>query len=426
MILSKQNFPIIHPIGDISFEEPQSFVLKNGIKVFLFPGSKNDILSIDFLFDAGRWAEKKPLAGKSCSALIKSGTNSKSSFEMSETIDFYGSTIKSSLGYNTFSIQLFCLHRYLSESLPLLKETIMDVIFPSHEVDLFKKNSLSQLKMNQEKTDYLADMAFKKLLFGDEHPYGYETNAKRIEALTKDDIQNYYNTQLCPENCTILVSGRITDSIEKELEFFFDNLIWTKKINSPKIESIPINPNSEKKHYFEKKGAVQASLNIGKILFNMNEPDYPEFLLTNTIFGGYFGSRLMTKIREEKGYTYGIHSSLQSLKYSGVFCIQTEIGVEHKKNCLADIYSEVNKMNNELVNNREITLARNYLLGKILSRIDGPFNRAEQFKKYYIEGNSVTKLAEFVDKIKSCDANIIRNLSQKYLNPLTFTEVVVG
>ena len=178
MILSKQNFPAIHPIGDISFAEPNSYVLKNGIKVFLFPGSKNDILSIDFLFDAGRWTENKPLIGKSCSALIKSGTHSKSAFEMSETIDFYGSTIKASLGYNTFSIQLYCLHRYLSESLPLLKETIMDVVFPASEVDLFKKNSLSQLKMNQEKTDNLADMPFKKLIIGTKIHKGLKNKEK--------------------------------------------------------------------------------------------------------------------------------------------------------------------------------------------------------------------------------------------------------
>ncbi|MBK9354108.1 MAG: hypothetical protein IPN09_09125 [Bacteroidetes bacterium] len=61
-------------------------------------------------------------------------------------------------------------------------------------------------------------------------------------------------------------------------------------------------------------------------------------------------------------------------------------------------------MNTDLVSDREIILARNYLLGKFLSRIDGPLNRAEQFKKYYIEGNSVSKLSEFVEKIRSCDA----------------------
>jgi zinc protease len=195
--------------------------------------------------------------------------------------------------------------------------------------------------------------------------------AERIEGIEQIDIQNYYNSQLSPENCTILVSGRITDKIEKEIETFFESLVWNK-MNTPKSETIAINTSAEKQFYLEKKGAVQASLNIGKILFNMNEPDYPEFLLTNTIFGGYFGSRLMSKIREEKGYTYGIHSSLQTLKHSGIFCIQTEIGVEHKKNCLEDIYNEIDKMNTDLVSDREIVLARNYLLGKFLSRIDGP------------------------------------------------------
>lgn len=425
MILSKNNFPPILPIGKIVLPEPEKLILKNGIPVYFFSGAKNNIISIELLFDAGRWAEKSPLMAKSCAAMLKSGTANKSAFEMADKIDFYGSTIKASVGYNTFSVQLFCLHRYLNESLPLLSEILNDVIFPDEEINLYKQNSLSQLKMNQEKTDFVADMAFKKLLFGDEHPYGYETTDDRINNINRNNIVDYYVNNICPEKCAIFISGNITPAIEKALEHYFKEIVWTKNKALPSA-AFEIQASAEKKFYLEKKGAVQASLNIGKVLFNMSEPNYPEFLLANTILGGYFGSRLMTKIREEKGYTYGIHSGLQSLKHSGVFCIQTEIGVEHKTNCLADIYGELTKMCTDLVSEREITLARNYLLGKFLTRTDGPFNRTEQYKKYYIEGISVTKFEDFVEKIRLCNAKLVRNLCEQYLNPNTFTEVVVG
>lgn len=427
-MIKTNNFkaPAIQEIGNIHLPPPRILTLDNGIPVFVFQGAKNDILCVELLFNSGRWTEPSPLTAGSCGRLIKSGTIQKTSFELSEEIDFFGSTIKAGAGYNTFSLQLFTLHRFFNESFPLFQECLFDIIFPDAEIELYKSNALSKHKVEMEKNDYVADMAFKKAIFGDHHPYGYETSEQRILAISKTDIVTFYQNELRIDNCAIFISGNVLNTHIKALNDSFGTKQWNKStvglpVSFPThVETIP------QQLHLQKKNSVQCSIVIGKPLFNMSHEDYPEFLLMNTIFGGYFGSRLMSNIREEKGYTYGIYSGLQSLKFGGVYSIQTETGLEHKNNCLSEIYMEMQRMQDEKVSKRELTLARNYLLGKFMGRTDGAFNQVEQFKKYYVEGKNVDLFDIIIEKVRNCTADRIRELAAKYLIKENFSEIIIG
>ena len=177
--------PQIHTIDKINFPKPEEITLQNNLKVYGFNGTKNDIFRMDLVFNSGRWTEPAKLISETTARLLKSGTAKLSSFELSEQIDFYGSTIKTGAGYNTFTVSLYCMNRFLEPSLELLKTCLTEIIFPENEVELFQKNSIAKLKVSQEKNDYLADVVFKKNVFGDEHPYGYETTEERIKNITQ-------------------------------------------------------------------------------------------------------------------------------------------------------------------------------------------------------------------------------------------------
>ncbi|MBX7224658.1 MAG: insulinase family protein [Chitinophagales bacterium] len=418
--------PPILEIGKITLPEPKKITLDNGIPMFVFQGAKNDILCVELLFNSGRWTEPSPLTAGSCGRLIKSGTLNKSSFELSEEIDFYGSTIKAGAGYNTFSLQLFTLHRFFNESFPLFQECLFDIAFPETEIDLYKSNALSKHRVELEKNDYVADMAFKKIVFGDQHPYGYETSEERIKAINQTDILEYYRKELRIDNCAIFVSGNVLETHIQAINNLLGKKDWNKSSTGLPVSTAPPSGTIPQQFHQQKKNSVQCSIVIGKQLFNMSHEDYPEFLLMNTIFGGYFGSRLMSNIREDKGYTYGIYSGLQSLKFGGVYSIQTETGLEHKNDCLKEIYTEMSRLRESRVTERELTLARNYLLGKFMGKTDGAFNQVEQFKKYYVEGKSVDLFDNIVEKVRNCNAERIRDLATTYLNKENFSEIVIG
>ncbi|MFN8282677.1 MAG: pitrilysin family protein [Chitinophagales bacterium] len=418
-------FPIIHNIEKITFPKPDTFHYKNGITAYGFNGVKNDILRIEILFDAGRWTEQFPLQAEFAARLIKSGTTHLSAFEIEEKIDSFGSTVKCDAGNNTVTVSVFCMNKYLDQTLEVVFDCLNNCTYQKHEIDIFKSRKIAGLLVAQEKNDYIADVLFRKTIFGETHPYGYETTKEIVEAVTQDHLLEYFNTNLIPAKCTVFISGKYEQAELDIIEKYIGN--WNKKSpeqNTISIPELPVFKND--KIHIKKEKSVQASIVIGNISIQRDHEDFPGFVLLNTIFGGYFGSRLMSNIREEKGLTYGIYSSLSLLKKHAVFSIQTDTNLENKAVCLQEIYLEIERLKNELIPEDEITIARNYLLGKYLHRTDGAFNQMELFKTYYIESVNISKFEHAVETIRQQDAVSLQRLARNYFLAEKMLEVVVG
>jgi zinc protease len=417
--------PSIQPIGKISMPMPETGQLTNGIPFYAFNGAQDDILKIDLLFDAGRWTEPGPLVADAVARLHKSGTSTESAFQLSEGVDFYGTTIKAEAGYNTFTLTLVCLNRYLQDSLENFRKCLTDIIFPESELALHKAKSISRLRVNLEKNEYLADMALKKALFGERHPYGYDITEEYIQGITQNALVTYYKEWLNPQNAKLFIAGKYDT---KELRLITDALggnDWGKAV-LPGYPDFSPEPTNEKNIQLYLPGSVQSSISLGMPLFNRKHPDFPGFVLLNTIYGGYFGSRLMQNIREEKGLTYGIYSSLQAYKHAGLWLISTETDVKHTATCLQEIDHEAARLRSELIGEEELIQARNYLLGKLLSRTDGPFNQAAACRSLLIEEVDIAYFDRFAAEIRSVDRYRLKQLAEQYLHPENMYRVVVS
>jgi len=417
--------PTIHNIEKIAFPTPEFISLSNELEVYGFNGAQNDILRLDLVFNSGRWTEPAPLIAESVAKLFKSGTAILNSFELNERIENFGSTIRASAGYNTFTISVYCMNRFLAPTLELLITCMTEIIFPQNEIDLLQRNALAKLKVSKEKNDYLADVAFKKNIFGDQHPYGYETTESAIQQISQELLLQFYQHDLGVSNATLFIAGKYGQQELSTIEKYLGG--WLGATTNYRTTELPFQQGFELPTIrIQKPNSVQASILIGKEFFNKHHIDYPAFLLLNTIFGGYFGSRLISNIREDKGLTYGIHSSLSTLKHSGIFSIQTDTNLENLDVCLREIYSEIELLQQEVIPAEEIKLARNYLLGKFLGRTDGPFSQIEVFKSYFIENLPINKFEDFVETIKQTDALSLQQLAQRYLTRESLCEVVVG
>jgi len=418
------NIPEINNIEQIEFIQPEILKLNNNIPVYIFKDDKNPVVKIDIVFDAGRWTEEQKMTADAMAALSKSGTALLSSFQLNEEIDQLGATIKIGTGFNTCTLSVSCLSKFLEPCLNLAMTCLTQIIFPEEEIEIFKKNSKAKLSVNKERTDYLANAIFKEAIFGTQHPYGYQMSNEAIDSLSRENILNYYKHNLLTENCSIYVAGDISDKNILLLENVFSKFNSTS--NDTPIIQHTITTNEQKIIRQKKDKSTQASLAIGKVLFNKQNKDYGTFMLLNTIFGGYFGSRLMNNIREEKGLTYGIYSMLNPLKNDGFWGIYTDTNIDKLDTCLKEITFELDRIQNELVSDTEIQLARNYLLGRFLKRTDGAFNLMETFKSYVIEGVDIQNFSMFIDDIKGADAIKLQELAKKYLSLNTMHQVIVG
>jgi zinc protease len=201
---------------------------------------------------------------------------------------------------------------------------------------------------------------------------------------------------------------------------------WANNQAAADTSQPEITPATEKFYYIEKPDALQSAIRMGTPLFNRTHPDFPAIQVLNTVLGGYFGSRLMTNIREDKGYTYGIGSGIASLKQTGSIFIATEVGADVCRAAITEIEKEVNLLKTDLIPEGELSLVRNYMLGSLLGSLENVMSHADKFKNIYFAGLGYDYYDYYTDTIKTISADKLKELANQYFDFDNFYKVIAG
>lgn len=420
--LDRTKAPKFNELDELTFIHSTTHTLTNGVKVNVLSGGSQEIVKIDFIFRAGTFHQSKPLVASATNNLLKEGTKNYSAFEIAEGIDQYGAYLQTGIDFDDASITLYTLNTHLKNVLVYFSEVVLQPAFDQNEFDIYMNNALEKFKVSMEKVSYVARKESMQQLFGKNHPYGTNASAQDFEKITRQDIVDFHHSFYQLSNCEVIVSGKVNDECIDLLNHFFGNA----KITRTK-EAIVADTKTEEepnKIYIEKQNSLQSAIRIGKQFPNKLHPDYFGLQILNTVLGGYFGSRLMKNIREEKGYTYGIGSGIVSLQKGGFFYISTEVGSAVTKDALIEIYKEVELLKTEKISSEELALVKNYLVGKLLKSCDGPFNMAELFENVHFYGLDYDFYNQYIQKIKSITADELMALANNYL--IDLKETVVG
>jgi predicted Zn-dependent peptidase len=422
MALDRNSIPAIKEIDKIEFPSPTKFTLDNGIEVFAFNIGSQDVVQIDLTFNINRGNAKNPLVAKSVNELIGETTQGKSTGVLGEEIDFYGAFLESNYSVDHSSVSLFTLTNKLKDVLPLFEEAIKTTTFPDRELDIYLKNQRHKFLVQQEKVATLSRRLYAALLYG-EHYYGQRTELEDFEGTTATDLMNFYQNYYVADNCTIFVTGSFEDDIFKQLNAAFGNLKSGLKNSSKE----PLKLNTPVKEIHAKDDALQSAIRVGKVVdVAFGTEDYFRLKVLNTVLGGYFGSRLMMNIREDKGYTYGIGSGVNAMLNGVVFSVATEVGGDVTTAALNEIYKEIGRLHDELIDADELETVKNHMLGSILSASDGPFSIAQQFKAVNFQGRDFSFFDAFVAVIKKVTSEELQAAAQHYLQIDTMVEAVAG
>lgn len=422
-ILNRVAAPVFREIEKIQLEQPYERKLDNNISFYSINKGTQDLVRIELIFEAGAWYENKPLVSPVTATMLREGTKNFTSAELAEKLDYYGAHLNVESDPDFVTLTLYTLNKHLQNVLPVFHEIITSPVFPQKELEITIKNAIQKLKQNEEKVAFLARNHFKELLFGVEHPYAEHPKVSFYENISRDDLIEFHSDYLSGKNLTIIAAGRVGDDHFKLINKYFGNLNIAPAITDKKIM---VSGKGERKKLVKKEGAIQSAIRIGKRLFNKTHPDFHSFLVLNTVLGGYFGSRLMSNIREEKGYTYGIGSGVASLLHDGYFFIATETGVGVTQSAIDEIYKEINRLKVEPVPEEELKTVRNYLTGSFLRSIDGPFAIADRYKGVVLYGLDFEYYQKYITTIRSTNSEQIINLANKYLDDATLFELVAG
>lgn len=416
--------PAINEIKKAEIIRAREFRLKNNIPVHYINAGSQDLVKIELLFPAGLWKQTAPLVGSAASAMLQEGTSNRSAKAIAETLDYYGAFLETEITHDFAVVGIYSLNKHLPNVLPVVEEIITNSVFPEEEWKVYVQNKKQKFIVNNRKVNMIARKKFAELLFGNEHPYGHNVTEEDFDRLKKEESFRFYKKNYTATGTVIVASGNVTDSTLQLIQKHFGSLPPAGQDDAASAQPKAITQKGE--FLVEKPDALQSAIRMGKMLFTKPHPDYAGMLVLNTVFGGYFGSRLMSNIREDKGYTYGIGSAVVSFTHAGYFTLSTEVGAEVTRDALKEIYYELEKIQSELISDSELALVRNYMLGTFLRSIDGPFALADRFKGIYFHGLGYDYYERYVETIQTITPAELRDLANKYLKKEEMIELVAG
>ena len=409
---------------DIQIKPFQLFTLDNGVQVYAFEGGSQEVMLLDLVFSAGNSFEEKNWVAPATNYLLKNGTTTKSAFEVNDAFEFYGAFLNRSCFNETATISLHSLTKHFQEVIPVVSEIIADAVFPENEIAIYKQNQVQQLTLNLKKGDFIANRFIDEYLFGINHPYGKYSSEDAYNQLTRDDLVSFYNKYYKEGKCVVFMAGKFPADIESILNKYIGCL----PLNSHTIET-PEHPiiaaESKKYSVVNDPSSVQGAIRIARHFPNRHHPDFASAQVLNNIFGGFFGSRLMSNIREDKGYTYGIHSYLQNHIQQSAWVVSTDAGKDVCRATIDEVYKEMSILKTEFVELDELNLVKNYMLGSLLGDLDGPFQIIGRWKSYILNGLTEEYFYNTIKVVREIQPEQIKDLANKYLNEEDFYELVV-
>ncbi|MFH0842687.1 MAG: pitrilysin family protein [Bacteroidota bacterium] len=416
--------PPVVPVSPGRIPEAVSAGLDNGIPVYLIEAGTEEVMRIDFTFDAGQSMDNLPLISSTVNMMLTEGSENYTASRLNRILDFHGTFYNQYSEKDRAGIVIFFMSRHTEKILELSREMLFMPVFPETEFRALMKKRLRWYLVNRDKVSNLAMDQFYESIFGKDHPYGRQVVHSDFNNLNTELLRGFHSRFYSPGKMAIIISGRIHKDIVSLLNRYFGSL----RLRSGKTpdKRAGFRQTDVRKVHIAKKGAVQTAIRIGSPSISKLHPDYPGVKVLDVILGGYFNSRLMKNIREEKGLTYGIHSIITSLILSGFKVISTEVSKKSTQIAINEIYKEIEILQRVPVEREELEIVRNFMLGEMVRMFDGPFALAESFRSVWDFGLDNSYYYNLASKIKSIEPDEITALAKTYYRIDDLYQVTAG
>jgi len=423
-ILDRSITPAFQTIQEVFISPVKNITLSNGLPLHIINVGEQPIIKLELIFNAGNWFDDNKGISFFTAKMLNEGTSAHNSASINQFFDQYGAFTEFTHSVDRASFVVYGLSKHLGQLLPMVQEILQDSIFPQKELDTIKKIQQQTIQVNQEKTSFVANQKIRNSIFGETHPYGTNLSQEIIENITRENLVKYYQSHWQNQPFRIFLSGKIT---EQEIEAV-NNILGNIPVGNAHTTSYEHTDGGIEATSFliEKENALQSSIRLGKQLFTRSHPDYFNMLIVNEVLGGYFGSRLMKNIREEKGLTYGIGSNVVPFSKNGYFIVGTDVKKEFTQLTIDEIIKEIQVLRTELVSEEELTTVRNYMSGAFAGSLNTPFEIADRYKVIMSEQLPLDFYQQYFQHIQKITSEDILEAAQKHLDPDSLIEVAVG
>lgn len=366
-------------IPAISTLLPEKHHLSNGRTLYAFPSDSTELVKIDFLYEAGTGYQPQKLVAGAANNLYTVASREMDARQLAEFFDYRGIIVDNNSDVLHCSSSFYTLHRHLDALVPVLEGLVHRPAFPEEEFEVFKNKRRQKLLALRQQSSEVARRLYYTALFGPDHPLGRYADPEDADRLDLDTVKQFYEEYHRGGNMDIVVSGKVDDRLLTALDEAFGRDI--PSTHSHITSLAPASSNSQFSVLNSQlPGSVQTTLRVGRILpLQWDDPDYAHFMILTTLLGGYFGSRLMSNLREDKGFTYGIYARTQIYRGVIVFFITADVAASAADAAEKEILYELQRLIDEPVSEEELDLVKVVLAGDFIRSVDGVFERAARF-----------------------------------------------
>ncbi|MCX2742102.1 M16 family metallopeptidase [Pontibacter anaerobius] len=424
-MLDRTKAPETYEIDAVSIQIAEVTHLSNGARLHVIKSETQPVVRLDFVFKAGKWFEEKKGTSDLAAKMLLEGSLNHTAKQIADKVGYYGASFENNHGYDRTEFTLYCLAKYTSELLTLVLDVLQNPAFPEEEFNLLKQRTVQSLKVQRQKNSYLATHNFTQQVYGSSHPYTFGFDEGVLEAITKEDVATYYSERFVTQELEVFACGAIDDMLQQQLQHEVEKLLLQPTTTSG---TIPVKEvaATDKYKLVSIADSLQSSIRMGKRFPKIDHADYQKLLVLNEVLGGYFGSRLMRNIREDKGYTYGVYSVISPKEKDSVFYVGTDVNYAVTENTISEVKKEVKQLQQEQIPEDELETVKNYMLGKFLNDINTIFDQCDRYKRIVLHKLSPEHYNKFVTTVRTVTAPELQELANEYLQEEDFYTSVAG
>ena len=407
--------PVIHDVPLPSIPDVSTIYLPNGIRlVMLDSGDTADVTRMTFSWKGGRYDSPKAPASEIASKLITAGSLDMSPHAFADLLDYNGAWLSNELSGHNNAITLFSLNRSLDTLSGVLVDIINRPLFPSREFNTIKEKTASQRATQLKRVTTHAEETDRELSFGDTHPAALRWSPEDIRAIVLDEVITESRRLSGRQAPTVFMAGRITDDILKTATRRLSQLDCDP-LEQGHAFIIPATPSPSTHRHTQLPHSLQSAIRITIPTVSRHSPYYEAIRLMTTALGGYFGSRLMTSIREEKGLTYGISAAVYGYHEGAFITITSQCDNRYADRVIEEVEREIEKLSTIPMDSEELHAVKQTATGTMLTMSDTPFNIMD----YYIVKHHLNTPDDYFKRqqhaIATLSPELIRDTAARFL-----------
>ncbi|WBA41652.1 M16 family metallopeptidase [Hymenobacter canadensis] len=423
-MLDRQVAPPVQPLASVTLPAADVFSLPNGARLHVMRNDAQPVVRLQVVVPAGKWYESAPGVSLLTARMLLEGTHTRTARQIADEVAFYGASLECEQSFDRATLTLYCLTRHLPRLLPLVQDVLTNPTFPTTELELLKNRTIQNVRVERQKTSYLAAERFSHNLYGATHPYGSTFNEQLFAAVPQEALQAFHRHNYALGKAEVFLCGDVASA---------DETLVSELLGTAQNATVPSSAQASlslashpAQDYVTVTESIQSSLRIGRQWPALTHPDTHKLQLLVKVLGGYFGSRLMKNIREDKGFTYGIYSSIGPREHATSFVIGTDVNADSADAAIREIHHELRILQNERIPAEELQTVKNYMTGKFANELSTVFEQCDKYKNIVFLNLPANYYTNFIEQVNQLTADELLTLAQQYLSPADMIEVVAG